>query len=77
MEHTLLERDEELAPSEPRTETRRLPLRRRVRRTLAPRDRALQLGLLVALLALWEIFGRRASNFTFAPPSCSATGSRR
>ena len=69
MEQTLLERDEEVAPSEPRTETRRLPLRRRMRRALAPRDRALQLGLLVALLALWEIFGRRASNFTFAPPS--------
>jgi ABC-type nitrate/sulfonate/bicarbonate transport system permease component len=69
MEQTVLDRDEALAPSEPRTETRRLPLRRRMRRALAPRDRALQLGLLVALLALWEIFGRRASNFTFAPPS--------
>ena len=69
MEQTVLEREEALTPSEPRTETRRLPLRRRMRRALAPRDRALQLGLLVALLALWEIFGRRASNFTFAPPS--------
>ena len=69
MEQPLLERSEPALPAVPRTETRRLPLRRRLRRVLAPRDRALQLALLVVLLAVWEIFGRRASNFTFAPPS--------
>lgn len=45
-------------------------------RVAAPRDRALQLALLVALLAVWEFFGRRASNFTFAPPSRVATAAR-
>jgi NitT/TauT family transport system permease protein len=59
-----------------RSETRRLPLGRRVRRVVAPRDRALQLGLLVVAVAAWEIFGRGASNFTFAPPSRVATAAR-
>jgi NitT/TauT family transport system permease protein len=59
-----------------RTETRRVPLGARVRRKVAPRDRALQLSLLVTLLALWEVLGRRASNFTFAPPSRVATAAR-
>jgi ABC-type nitrate/sulfonate/bicarbonate transport system permease component len=69
MEQQVLERSEAASPAARRTETRRLPLRRRFWRVIAPRDRALQLALLVALLAVWEIFGRRASNFTFAPPS--------
>jgi len=66
------------APAVParRTETRRIPLGARVRRMVAPRDRALQLSLLVTLLALWEVLGRRASNFTFAPPSRVATAAR-
>jgi NitT/TauT family transport system permease protein len=40
-----------------------------VRRAAAPRERALQLALLVAVLGIWELLGRRTSNLTFAPPS--------
>ncbi|MBA2642875.1 MAG: ABC transporter permease [Actinobacteria bacterium] len=63
-------------PATPRTQTRVIPVRLRLRRALAPRDRALQLALLVTALAAWEFFGRRASNFTFAPPSRVATAAR-
>ena len=34
-----------------------------------PRERVLQVGLLVVILVAWEALGRRSSNFTFAPPS--------
>jgi ABC-type nitrate/sulfonate/bicarbonate transport system permease component len=57
------------ARARPRTETRRLPAYTRLRRTLLPRERWLQLLLLVAVLGAWEWYGRRASNFEFAPPS--------
>jgi ABC-type nitrate/sulfonate/bicarbonate transport system permease component len=78
IEHPVVERSERLAPAPaaPRTETRRIPTRERVRRWLAPRDRALQLTLLVGLIVVWETFGRRASNFTFAPPSRVASAAR-
>ena len=69
-------RNDALDPAPPRTETRLIPFRQRLRRALAPRDRALQLALLVTLLVAWEFFGRRASNFTFAPPSRVATAAR-
>jgi ABC-type nitrate/sulfonate/bicarbonate transport system permease component len=52
-----------------RIERRRLPLRARLRRLAAPRDRLLQLALLAAVLGVWEAYGRRTQNFTFAPPS--------
>jgi ABC-type nitrate/sulfonate/bicarbonate transport system permease component len=58
------------------TTARRLPLAERLRRRAAPRDRALQLVLLFGILAAWEFFGRRASNFTFAPPSRVAAATR-
>lgn len=60
----------------PRTERRRLPFRARARRLAAPRDRALQLLLFASILAVWEVLGRRASNFTFAPPSRVAAAAR-
>ena len=69
-------RNEPFDPGTPRTQTRVIPLRLRLRRALAPRDRALQLALLVTALAAWEFFGRRASNFTFTPPSRVATAAR-
>ena len=56
-------------PPGPRTHTRRLTTTERLGRLLAPRERGLQLLLLAAILAAWEWYGRRASNFEFAPPS--------
>lgn len=56
-------------PGHARTETRRLSRLERLRRTAAGRDRAAQLGLLLAVLAIWEVAGRRTSTYTFAPPS--------
>jgi ABC-type nitrate/sulfonate/bicarbonate transport system permease component len=54
-------------------ETRERRLGERLWRAVAPRDRALQLGLLALVLGLWEAFGRQAPNYTFAPPSRVAT----
>ena len=59
-----------------RIERRRLPLRARLLRLAAPRDRLFQLGLLAAVLGVWEALGRRASNFTFAPPSRVVSAAR-
>jgi len=52
-----------------RTETRRLSQRARLLRRVSARERTLQLALLVVVLGLWEWFGSRASNFSFAPPT--------
>lgn len=52
-----------------RIERRRLSLRARLRRLAAPRDRFLQLALLAVVVGVWEAYGRRTQNFTFAPPS--------
>lgn len=76
MQNRVVERESPVEVPEPRTETFRIPLRRRLGRTLAPRDRLLQLLLLAAILGVWEYFGRRASNFTFAPPSRVAAATR-
>jgi ABC-type nitrate/sulfonate/bicarbonate transport system permease component len=76
MEHPAAEKQEERVPAALRRETRRIPLGRRLGRALAPRDRALQLGLLAAAVTAWEVFGRNASNFTFAPPSRVASAAR-
>jgi NitT/TauT family transport system permease protein len=60
----------------PRTETRRLSRRARLLRVIAPRERGLQLLLLAAVLAAWEWYGRRASNYEFAPPSRIVSAAR-
>jgi ABC-type nitrate/sulfonate/bicarbonate transport system permease component len=59
-----------------RIERRPLSRRRRVVRALAPKNRLRQLALLVALLGVWEIVGRRSANFTFAPPSSVVPAAR-
>ena len=59
-----------------RIERRPLPRRRRAIRALAPANRLRQLALLVALLALWEIVGRRSADYTFAPPSSVVPAAR-
>ena len=43
---------------------------------LAPRDRTYQLLLGVAVLLVWEYFGRRAEDFVFAPPSSIVPAAR-
>lgn len=70
-EQPLLDGPAEAPPASPapRTQTRRLTPAERLGRLLAPRARGLQLLLLTGILAAWEWYGRRASNFEFAPPS--------
>lgn len=61
---------------EPRTETFKIPLRARVRSRTAPRERALQFGLMAIVLGLWEWLGRSTTNISFAPPSRIAGAAR-
>jgi NitT/TauT family transport system permease protein len=58
-----------VTPGIPTVQRHRLSRRQRLRRTLASRDRLLQLVLLALLLGIWEYVGRRSDRFTFAPPS--------
>jgi ABC-type nitrate/sulfonate/bicarbonate transport system permease component len=53
-----------------------MPFVARVRRVAAPRDRALQVALLVAVLTVWEALGRRTSDLTFAPPTAVVSAAR-
>jgi ABC-type nitrate/sulfonate/bicarbonate transport system permease component len=71
-----LEETAPLRPAQARTET--LPLSRgaRVRRVLAPRDRLLQVVLLVTVLGVWEWAGRHTASYTFAPPSSVVPAAR-
>jgi ABC-type nitrate/sulfonate/bicarbonate transport system permease component len=62
------------APSTTVTET--LPVRHRLLRGLALRDRGYQLLLLAVLLGIWEYAGRQTPDFTFAPPSSVVPAAR-
>ena len=52
-----------------RVDTSRVSFGAWLRARSAPRERALQLAVLAGILAVWELYGRGTSNFTFAPPS--------
>jgi NitT/TauT family transport system permease protein len=59
-----------------RTRTRRRTTRERTLRAIAPRVRLYQAALLLAILGVWEWFGRRSASYTFAAPSEIATAAR-
>src|SRR5687768_11761881 len=40
-----------------------------LRRSLFSRDRLIQIGLIVVILAVWEFVGQREGDFFLAPPS--------
>lgn len=64
-----LEAPAALAPRQPRTQLRRLSRGARLRRRATRPERALQLGLLVTIIGIWEWYGRRSDPLTFAPPT--------
>ena len=53
-----------------------IPLRQRILGDASPRIRLLQLLLLAALLATWEVVGRSSSSLAFAPPSAMVPAAR-
>jgi ABC-type nitrate/sulfonate/bicarbonate transport system permease component len=50
-------------------ERRTISRGRAVRRSLFSRDRVIQVGLIVAILAVWEYVGQKEGDFFLAPPS--------
>jgi ABC-type nitrate/sulfonate/bicarbonate transport system permease component len=57
-------------------ERRRLGLRSRAMRSLAPRTRLYQFLLLVLVIGAWELVGRNSASFTFAPPTSVVPAAR-
>jgi NitT/TauT family transport system permease protein len=52
-------------------QVRRVPLSlaTRLRRTVAPRERAWQVLILLVVLGVWQFLGARSDSFVFAPPT--------